>query len=390
MQDYVTIIQPMLTDWLQLTLANPWYATALIVAAFLLTAIVYGIRIIILKRKYAASELARSELQNNLALAQQQSAGLKEQLAQRGQRIVGTMQALIASFALDEHPLADGDDLTSDRLWQQHDRVITSLANRLRDEQQARIELQHAYQTETAKRAETEVRVESLQTALAEQTGLVSKLEQALQEQKTFLQEEQEKAQHILTQVVEKHMAETAHLAELEKQAKEWAASRLQLQQLEEKLLAKEAEVPHMQPETPAAPVTPHPVELEPARETSATSVTQAAYGIEAFREPEALENQESSPHAIRLPDWDEQEASPSSSEPEAAPPAREPASGVAGKFKNLFGKPKPESAAAAGSIAASPAAVEAESGEDDATTPSEKPAKGKLGKIKNLFSTAR
>jgi hypothetical protein len=55
-------------------------------------------------------------------------------------------------------------------LWQQHDRVVNLLSTRLQSEQQAKTEVQHAYQAETTKRAEKEALLETMQTTLTTQT----------------------------------------------------------------------------------------------------------------------------------------------------------------------------------------------------------------------------
>ncbi len=55
------------------------------------------------------------------------------------------------------------------------------------------------------------------------------------------MQEQQDKAQQILSQTLEKHLAELARLPELEQQALELVNTRQHLTQLEEKLNAKDA-----------------------------------------------------------------------------------------------------------------------------------------------------
>ena len=269
METYLPIIKAILSDWLQLTLNNPYYAAALAIAVWLLTAILYSIRIASLNRKNNASEKARIEMQNNLNTAQQQmqlmqaelaanteqmeqarqlaqkesqrATGLEEQLSQRNQQVAGIIQSLHTSFDLGERPLPVMGDIKAEGLWQQHDRVINLLTTRLQSEQQAKTELQQSYQAETVKRAEKEALIETLQTTLATQTSQVSKLEQALEEQKSMLQEQQDKAQQVLSQALEKHLAELARLTELEQQALELVNTRQQLTQLEEKLNVKDA-----------------------------------------------------------------------------------------------------------------------------------------------------
>ena len=80
METYLPIIKTILSDWIQLTLNNPLYAAALATVVWLLTAILYSIRIASLKKKNIASEKARIEMQNNLNTAQQQMQLMQEEL----------------------------------------------------------------------------------------------------------------------------------------------------------------------------------------------------------------------------------------------------------------------------------------------------------------------
>ena len=283
METYLHITQAILSDWIQQTLDNPLYTTALATAVFLLTATVYSIRIASLKEKNIASEKARIETQNNLNTAQQQmqhmqaelaanteqmeqarqlaekeagrAAGLEEQLSQRNQQVAGIIQSLHTSFDLGERPLPVMGDIKAEGLWQQHDRVINLLTTRLQSEQQAKSELQQSYQVEKVIRAEKEALLETLQTTLATQTSQVSKLEQALEEQKFQLLEQQNKAQQLLSQTLEKHQTELARLAELEQQSLELVNARQQLTHLEEKLNAKDALITQLEKDKEAEQV---------------------------------------------------------------------------------------------------------------------------------------
>jgi hypothetical protein len=263
METYLPIIKTNLSDWFQLTLNNPLYAAALATVVWLLTAIIYSIKIAFLKKKNIASEKARIDMQNNLNTAQQKlqlmqeeltantgqmqkdkqlaqneaqrAIGFEEQISQRNKQIAGIVQSLATSIDLGERPLPVMDDIKAEGLWQQHDRAITLLTTCLRSEQQAKTELQQSFQAETAKRAEKEALLETLQTTLAAQTSQLSKLEQALEEQKLILQQQEDKAQQELSQTVGKHLAELGRLTELEQQALDLVNTRQQLAQLEEK-----------------------------------------------------------------------------------------------------------------------------------------------------------
>lgn len=266
MEKYLPIIQATLAEWLQFTIDHPLYAAALIIGVWLLTTLFYSIKIAGLNKKNATSERLRTSAETELNTAQQQLqqaqtelASITEQLAQaqqladtekqrantteqqiteRNQQIAATIQMLASSFDIGERPLPVTGILKADDLWQQHDKVIKQLIERLRTEQQAKTELEKFYQAEKAKLAETEANMSRLQTNLDSQTDLVL----ALQTQTTSLQQQQNDTQRDLTETLKKHQADLARLLELEHQA---------------------ASVTHVQPH--AVPITPiiEPVVIE-------------------------------------------------------------------------------------------------------------------------------
>lgn len=415
MQEFLPIIKTTLLEWAQLTFANPLYAAFLILATGLLVVIVDTIKAIPIKRKAAAGEKARVELSNHLSMAQQQATGLQERLVQRNQQVSDTIQTLAAGFDLEEQPLpAVGEDLVSEELWQQHDRVIAQLANRLRAERQAKAELQQSYQAETGKRIEKEALIDNLQNTLTEKTLQIAGLERQVAE------------------ILEKHAAQSARLAELEQQALDWTDTKKQREQLEEKLAAKESELSRLQrqaearkeaelirPPIPAAPVAEaEPIQpqihAEPIREAEPI---QPQTHQEAVKAPEPIQPQieavsdqtaEISPPAIEeaigaqghqqtivLQDWDYQPeaVAPSTAEAQAASSVTESeGGGLAGKFKSLFGKSKQNAAMTdAGEAKAaepSPTAVQSESpGEGEHAAGA---APSQLGKIKNLLGLSK
>lgn len=229
MQTYLPLIKALLSEWYLFTLNNALYAAVLAIAVWLLTAMFYSIRIAAIKRKKVASEKVGAE---NLHTAQQQLQHAQEELAaatlqmekaqsaaqdesqralaleqlsyQRNQQIAGIIQSLATSVDLGERPLLATEDIKADLLWQQHDKVITQLINRLRTEQQAKIELQQTCQAETAKAAEKEALVAALQSTLDNHTHQLSKLEHALEEQKSMLQQ-QSNTQQALSDTLKKY-----------------------------------------------------------------------------------------------------------------------------------------------------------------------------------------
>lgn len=392
METYLPVFKTTFSDWLQLTLDNPLYAAALATVVWLLTAIVYSIKIASLKKKNIASEKARIDLQNSFNTAQQQmqliqeelaantgqmqearllaqneaerAAGLEEQISQRNKQIAGIIQSLAGSFDLGERPLSVTEDIKAEGLWQQHDRVITLLATRLRSEQQAKIELQQSCQAEALNRTEKEALIEALQTNLASQTSQLAKLEQALAEQKLMLQQQQDNAQQALSQALEKHLTELARLTVQDQQALELVDTKQKLAHLEEKLNAKDTLITQLETKKPVDQVKAQAAVIKPD-------------------EKETI---------IELKQTDEEvPPAPTDIEQQPAGPVKGQTGGVGGKLKNLFGKTRREP------ISAEPEAIETKQDEPEiqpaplsVEQPSVSAPKGKLGKFKNLLGTAK
>jgi hypothetical protein len=115
---------------------------------------------------------------------------VEQLIYQRNQQIAGIIQTLATSFDLGERPLLASEDVKADSLWQQHDKVVNQLIERLRSEVQAKAELQQSCQAATSKLAEKETLLNALQSTLDNHTNQLSKLEQALEEQKSMLQQQ--------------------------------------------------------------------------------------------------------------------------------------------------------------------------------------------------------
>lgn len=228
-------IQATLDEWLQLTIAQPLYAAAIVITVFILTALLYGIKNAGLRKQNTVSETARANAENNLNIAQQQlqqaqselttaseqldqqqkaadaekqrANSAEEQLAQRNQQIIALVQRLAISFDIGEAPIQVVKNLTAEDLWQQHDKVITKLTHILSTETQAKTELQKFYQAEKDKLATAESRLQSLQASLDSQISLVS----TLQSQNSSLQELHSTTQQTFAEATQK-LARLAHL----------------------------------------------------------------------------------------------------------------------------------------------------------------------------------
>jgi len=239
METYLPLFKTIFADWVQLTSNEPLYAGALAFITWLLTAGLYSIRIAFLNKQSTARENARIDAINQLNVAQlqaqelqqqlsenteqlkinqelatnetQRATKLEEQLKERNKQIAAIIQSFSASFDLGERPLPLTEDIKAESLWQQFDRTIHLFITRLRNEQQAKAELQTALQTETLKSTENEAVISTLQAGIAAQTIKVSNLELLLEEQKnTLQQEQQEHAQFVLNQNLINKQAEAA------------------------------------------------------------------------------------------------------------------------------------------------------------------------------------
>lgn len=338
MQTYLPLIQTMLTEWYLFTLNNALYAGVLATAVWLLTAMLYSIRIASIKRAKAASEKASIE---NLTTVQHQLQHTQEELAettlqmdkaastaqeetqrtlmleqliyQRNKQIAEIIQTMATSFDLGERPLLASEDVKADLLWQQHTKVITLLIERLRAEQQAKIELQQTCQAETAKLAEKEVLLETLQVTLDTHADQLSKLESALAEQKAVLQQ-QNSAQQVLADTLKNYQPAVTPAAEPAPVINTWQ------QPVQKEEVAAIKEIPIVQ-DSPAIQIN----EVPQVAATPIEPVTTVKTAEPVFADIKPTPVVEVEPYA--------------SLDIEQQPVV--PAKGSFGKIKNLFGKAK-------------------------------------------------
>jgi hypothetical protein len=304
----LSTIQTLLSDGYLLTLSNPLYATTLVVITALLVAILYGIRIGALKKKIATVEQAchavqstldnaqqrilslqeevqqtqdalqksqeqhqaiqvdlqktqaeRQKIQDVLAVTQgeveknlreveqevQRSNALEQHIYQRNKQIYGMIQALATHFYFSESPVCLTDDFKAEALWQQYDNIIGQLAWRLRSGLHTQLELRQAYQAETAKQHAQEAQIALLKTTLVTQACQLTQHEQALNEQKSILQQQRNETQNALADALEKQQADLADSAELND-------VKQQLRQLTEQLAAKDTLIVQLENAKPA------------------------------------------------------------------------------------------------------------------------------------------
>jgi len=393
MQTYLPFIKAMLSEWYLLTLNNPLYAGALAAAVWLLTAILYSIRIAAIKRSKVAAEKAAiktlNATQQQLQLSQEELAAavehaekaqsaaqdetqralaLEQLIYQRNRQVAGTIQTLATSFDLGERPLLASEDVKAEPLWQQHDKVIMQLIERLRTEQQAKTELQQSCQAATAKLAEKESLLNALQSTLDNHTSQLFKLEQALEEQKSMLQQQND-SQLVLSDTLKNFQPAAALPVEPKAEPKPETFRVVNDRQppsptFEEPLIAHAAPDKQVEPitEEPQVAVT-WPVEQIP---------TESIRAIEEVDPVDLVLDEDFRPIAKPIP------AVSSDMKQQAVNPAK----GSLGKIKNLFGKkqqPEPN-------IEPQPVAEEAPSVASDIAEQPVIAAKESIGKIKNLF----
>jgi hypothetical protein len=114
--------------------------------------------------------------------------------------------------------LLASEDIKADSLWLQHNKVIAQLIERLRTEMQTKSDLQQACQAETTKLAEKDALLEVLQTTLNTHANQLSKLELALEQQKSILQQ-QDNAQQALSDTLRTYQTDVTRPAEPEQEA---------------------------------------------------------------------------------------------------------------------------------------------------------------------------
>ncbi len=356
METYLPIINSTLADWLALTLTNPFYASVLAAVVFFVTAILYGFRISSLKRKVLVREKAHNEeaisLNAALTVSEQQlqamqevlaanneqlkkdqhtaqietekAKKLEEQLKHRNTQIADLIKSLSTRVDLGERPLPIMGDIKAEGLWQQHDRVVNLLVTKLVTEQQSKVQLQESVQAEKIKSAENESVARTLQATLAVQTEKLSLLEQALEDQKSILKVQQDKAQQVLAETIEKNNSELARIPELEQQVLNLVNTQQQLGELKEVLKAKEALIVQLENTKIVSEVKlAHEVKKEestPIQIKPEVEIKEAPAIVHKIEQPVLIEP---SQELIETP----------------SSVKNEPESSFTGKFKGLFGK---------------------------------------------------
>lgn len=285
-QKLVPFFEELLQQWYQLTLHNQEYAICLAVSVWLLTAVFYSIRIGFLKSSAGKILKAKQEIQAGLDEAKQQLETLQQQLvtatqqmqaaeqtAQAESQRAATFEArlqqsnrnlavslanLVECFELNLQNLPAAE---ADNLLPEYDAVIARVVERFQNEQQAKTQLQLNMHAETAKLAEKDMLISSLESRLDTQTQQLVKLELA---------------------------AEQFHVAQKQLE--------LDKQQLAQELQNRASEVLRQQVyEKPAAPVTQAPIQTavqsipEPVKPVEAAEKVSETRPVEPEIKPEPV-----------------------------------------------------------------------------------------------------
>lgn len=199
LQKLVPYYQELLQNWYQLTLDNREYAICLAVSVWLITAVFYSIRIGFLKRSNAkllkdktATQTSLDETKEELQTLQQQYTEANERMEQAVEKaetesqhlqasnnqLANSLATMVDCFELNQHNLPAAE---SENLLTEYEAVVARVLERFQTEQQAKTQLQLTFHAETAKLAEKEMLVSSLQNRLDTQTQQLAKLELAIE-----------------------------------------------------------------------------------------------------------------------------------------------------------------------------------------------------------------
>lgn len=226
LQKLVPVFQELLQQWYELTLHNQEYAICLAVSVWLLTAIFYSIRIGFLKRHASQLAVARNAVQVSLDEANLQLQALQHQLTEAtektlaaeravqaetdrangiaarlnesNQQLAGSLANLVASFELNQPNLPNAD---AGNLLAEYAAIVTRVVDRFQNEQQAKTQLQLSIHAETAKLAEKDLLIGSLQSRLDSQTQQLAKLELANEEYQVALRQLEIEKQNLTTAI---------------------------------------------------------------------------------------------------------------------------------------------------------------------------------------------
>lgn len=355
-QDYLPFFQNLALKYYQFTLENPAYAACLAAAVWLLTTIFYSIRIGFLNSRNRRNIKALLDTQNALATAEQQIQQLQselttaneqleqskaesEQLAQRATSLQSRLSwfdnqlsesigALTTNADLSEQFSPNATGLETEDLWQRYSAINKQLSANLAAERKTNNELQQAFKVETAKLAEKDQLLQTLQVRVDSQSQQLTQLELTVAEHQSQLAQQQDNAQQRILEIEAKHQADLARLTSLEQQAVDLTQAKQQQIQLQETLNAQNAVIAQLK-EAKAVEIK----TVEPQAVFLAPEPQQAPI------EPTISPAQEPITGKIVMPEPVIIVAETPKSQPIKTP--EKATAGVTGKFKNFFSSTK-------------------------------------------------
>ncbi len=248
LQKLMPYFQDQLAQWYQLTLEKPEYAAAIAVSVWLLLAILYSIRIAFLKKDIgrltksnADAQAKLTETENQVEAARQElddanrqlqnaeqvtesekrrAEAAEQQLVASNQELAGSLANLAESFelTLQNMPSADSGNLISE-----YQSVVARVSERFKNEQQAKTQLQLSFHAESAKLAEKEMLITSLQHRLDSQTQQLAQMELAIEQYEAAQRQLQADREQQIADAMAKQQAqvEATKLAEAKTKAQE-------------------------------------------------------------------------------------------------------------------------------------------------------------------------
>ncbi|MGR8930257.1 MAG: hypothetical protein ACU836_06410 [Gammaproteobacteria bacterium] len=252
LQKLMPILQDQALQWHQFTLERPDYAAAVAISVWLLMAIFYSIRIGFLKKDIAKLDKTIVDTQTALDSAQSHGKTLQQQIAEINgqlqqasetaksearrandteqrllvcqQQLADSLVNLVDAFELNLHSLPAPN---AENLLSEYQGVVARAVERFKNEQASKTQLQLSYHAESAKLAEKEMLISSLQHRFDTQTQQLAQLELAIEQYEAAQRQLQADKEQLLSQAVARQQSEAVRLADLERQQSETSQAAL-------------------------------------------------------------------------------------------------------------------------------------------------------------------
>ncbi|MGY6274552.1 hypothetical protein [Methylomonas sp. MgM2] len=310
LQRLMPYFQDQLSQWYQMTMERPDYAAAIAVSVWLLMAIFYSIRIGFLKKDIDKLTKLNTENQASLNSTQEQVQTLQQQLKEAAtqtqsavekaeaeserasaieqrlsagnRELVASLAKLVECFELNVHNLPEAN---ADNLLPEYQAIIGRVAERFQNEQKSKTELQLSFHAESAKLAEKEMLISSLQHRLDNQTQQLAHMELAIEQYESAQRQLEADREQQLTAAMAKQQAEAAKLAELKRQEQEAKQAKPSASLLEQEVDPLSASVKPAEPvATPAENIPPG----QPKPELGKPQAASEAKHFEGKAQPKA------------------------------------------------------------------------------------------------------